>query len=308
MINLRLLTDFLHLVQSRNFSTTAGQRGMAQSSLSRHIAQLEAYVGAPIFDRSIQPVALTPAGERLVPLAQSLLETAEDIRAIGHPDVGAVLGQINLIALSSLAMSFFPGWLSHHDSAATPWRMNLLNTEPLLAANIGGFLRGKADFLLTFGHDSVGDLHALRHHRYIVLGQDRARPVSAPGPDGTPLWSLDRPGTANYCGYTRGSFYQQALQPMLDRRGDRLHLVRDNSLAAVLQSMVRQGHGLSWLPSLLCDPDLASGSLVRAGGPDHDLTAEIRLYRSHNMGRYAREFWSCVSAGQAVVRKELRTA
>lgn len=308
MIKLRILEDFLHLVQSRNFSTTAGQRGMSQSSLSRRIAQLEDWVGASLFDRTIQPVALTEAGGRLVPLAQTLLETASEIHAIGHPEARPGQGEINLIALSSLALSFFPGWLSEHDRESDPWRINLLNTDPLLVNNIGFFLHGRADFLLTFGHDVVGDLHALRHHRYIVLGQDRARPVSAPAPDGRPIWPLEGAGVTNYCGYTRGSFYQQALKPVIDRRGDQLHLVRDNSMAAVLQSMVRQGHGMSWLPSLLADPDLASGRLVRAGGPEFDLVTEIRLYRSHNIGRYAQDFWSRVSAGHTVVRKELRTA
>ena len=280
---------------------------MSQSSLSRHIAQLEAFVGAPLFDRSIQPVALTAAGVRLLPLAQQLLECSGAIHAIGHPESRVACEQIQMIALSSLAMSFFPGWLSRHDSPLQPWRINLLNTEPLLIANIGHFLHGRAEFLLTFGHDEVADLHALRHHRYIVLGRDVAKPVSL-GREGQPIWSLTAPEGANYCGFTEGSFYHQALGQMIARRGLQLHLVRHNSMAAVLHSMVRQGHGMSWLPSMLVDSDLASGALVRAGGPEYDFTTEIRLYRSHNLSRYALGFWSRVSEGYQIQRRELRTA
>lgn len=308
MINTSLLQDFLNLVQSRNFSATARARGMSQSTLSRRIAQLEDYVGAPLFDRTIQPVSLTEAGEKLLPLAHDLTALMAEIHAIGHPDVARVQAECSMIALSTLAMEFFPGWLSGHDRPGTPWRVKLLNTEPLLASNIGNFLAGRSEFLLTFADDRVGDLHALRHHRYIVLGQDRAQPVSRPDPQGAPIWSLDGRGEIKYCAYTRGSFFQQALSPMIERIGPRLVPVRDNSMAAVLFSMVRQGHGMSWLPELQIRAALASGALVRAGGPEFDLISEIRLYRSHNLSRYALDFWSCVSTGAEIRRKELRLA
>lgn len=303
VINAQILEDFLHLAQSRNFSTTALERGMSQSTLSRRIAQLENFVGLPLFDRAIHPVSLTEAGEELLPMAQDMGELLNRIHAIGHVEAHRTSVHCNMIALSTLAMNFFPGWLSGHDTPGTPWRVNLLNTEPLLASNIGNFLRGQADFLLTFAHDRVADLHALRHHRYIVLGHDLARPVSQPGPDGRPLWSLDVDGPVNYCAYTRGSFFQQALGVFLNGLGSRMHYVRDNSMAAVLHSMVRLGHGMSWLPDLQIRDDLAAGTLVPAGGPEFHLETEIRLYRSHNMSRYPRDFWSCVSAGYPIRRK-----
>ena len=308
MINASLLSDFLHLVQSRNFSATARERRMSQSTLSRRIAQLEGFVGQPLFDRSVQPVSLTPAGETLLPLAQDLGELMAEIHAIGHPDSRPQQAQCTMVALSTLAMEFFPGWLSSHDRSDAPWRVNLLNTEPLLINNINNFLRGHSEFLMTFAADHVGDLHALRYHRYIVLGQDRAQPVSAPDAEGHPVWDIDRGEALPYCAYTRGSFFQQALAPHFERLGARLKPVRDNSMAAVLYSMVRQGHGMSWLPELQIREALASGSLVRAGGPEFDLMTEIRLYRSHNLNRYAMNFWNCVSAGCEVRRKDLRLA
>lgn len=308
MINASLLADFLHLVQSRNFSTTARERGMSQSTLSRRIASLEQFVGTPLFDRSIQPVSLTRGGEALLPLAQDMGELMAEIHAIGHPGARAATVHCGMIALSTLAMNFFPGWLSGHDAEGSAWRVNLLNTEPLLASNINNFLSGRSEFLLTFADDRVPDLHALRHHRYIVLGQDRAQPVSIPRADGRPLWSLDAEGAVNYCAYTKGSFFQQALGIHFERLGPKLVPVRDNSMAAVLYSMVRQGHGMSWLPGLQIREDLASGVLVPAGGPDFDLLTEIRLYRSHNMSRYAQDFWTSVSTGHEVRRKELRLA
>lgn len=306
MINADLFVDFLHLAQSRNFTATARERGMSQSTLSRRIAQLESYVGSGLFERAVHPVALTPAGETLLPLAQEMQARMREIHAIGHPVARPLSEHCTMIALSTLAVHFFPGWLSSHDPEGGNWRVNLLNTEPLLADNIGHFLSGRAEFLMTFAEEAVEDLAALSHHRYILLGEDTARPVSAPDPDGRPLWPLAGEAPISYCAYTRGSFYQQALRPLQQPLQARLHRVRDNSLAATLHSMVRQGHGMTWLPSFHIARDLASGALVRAGGPEYDLTTEIRLYRSHNMSRYAQAFWNRVSAGQVIRRRELR--
>ncbi|WP_312527621.1 LysR family transcriptional regulator [Paracoccus sp. (in: a-proteobacteria)] len=307
MINADLFNDFLSLVQSRNFSTTARVRGMSQSTLSRRIAQLESYIGAELFDRAIQPVALTEAGEALLPQAQDILEKMRDIQAIGHPEVRRHHEQCTMVALSTLAINYFPSWLSRLGTTEN-WRVNLLNTEPLFAANVRNFLRGQADFLLTFGLDHVPDLHALRHHSYIVLGTDHGYPVTIPDAQGRPMWSLNGPRPVNYCAYTKGSFYQQALSPIVAELGGALHKVRDNSMAAVLYSMVRQGHGMTWLPNLLIKDDLRSGALVLAGGPEFALEKEIRLYRSHNMNRYAQRFWSQAAEGHKICRRVMRVA
>ena len=307
MINTDLLKDFLHLLQSRSFSTTARERGVSQSTLSRRIATLEAYVGADLFDRGIQPVALSEAGEALLPLAQNILERMEEVHGIGHPEAQSPNQKCHLIALSTLALHFFPGWLEQYD-AEPVWQVDLLNTEPLLAANIRNFLRGQAEFLLTFAVDRVPDLQALRHHRYIVLGHETAVPVTRPDTQGGPLWPLDGEAEIAYCGYTKGSFFQQALAPHFDRLGPRIRKVRDNSMAAVIHGLVRQGHGMCWLPGVMVEDDLQAGSLVRAGGQEFDLETEIRLYRSHNMGRYAQSMWAAVSAGHQICRKAVRMA
>lgn len=306
MVNTELFEDFLHLAQSRNFSTTARERGMSQSTLSRRIAALEGFVGSELFDRTIQPVALSEAGEMLLPLAQDILEKMEEVRAIGHPKARRV-ETCHLIALSTLALHFFPNWLARYETTEA-WQVDLLNTEPLLAANIRNFLRGQAEFLLTFADDRVPDLLALRHHRYIVLGHETAVPVSRPDAAGAPLWSLEGKAEIAYCGYTKGSFFQQALTPCFDRLGSRLRKVRDNSMAAVIHGLVRQGHGMCWLPKIMVEDDLRSGVLVRAGGPDFDLPTEIRLYRSHNMSRYAQSLWNAVSSGHQICRRSVRMA
>jgi DNA-binding transcriptional LysR family regulator len=47
---------------------------MSQPPLSRAIRQMEARLGAPLFERNTQRVVLTPAGQRLLPYARRILQ------------------------------------------------------------------------------------------------------------------------------------------------------------------------------------------------------------------------------------------
>lgn len=61
-LTLRALELFDSAARTRSLVDTAAEMGCAVSSVSRHIAQLEAHLGAALFDHRRRPLALTPAG------------------------------------------------------------------------------------------------------------------------------------------------------------------------------------------------------------------------------------------------------
>ena len=62
-MELNWLEDFLTLSATGNFSRAAETRHVSQPAFSRRIRNLEYWVGAPLVDRSVYPITLTPAGE-----------------------------------------------------------------------------------------------------------------------------------------------------------------------------------------------------------------------------------------------------
>lgn len=64
---------FLAVVEARSFSAAARRLGVSQSTVSRHVASLEAVVGEALFVRSARTVTLTDAGA-------SLAEPAAEVR------------------------------------------------------------------------------------------------------------------------------------------------------------------------------------------------------------------------------------
>lgn len=74
-MELRTVNTFLHIAELHSFSRTARQLGYSQSAVSSQIAQLEAELGTPLFDRVGKTVRLTMRAD-LFRLRRTLLETA----------------------------------------------------------------------------------------------------------------------------------------------------------------------------------------------------------------------------------------
>lgn len=94
MIESRHLQYFLAVAHARNFSRAAENLGISQPPLSRQIKMLENRIGAALFERSSQGVALTPAGVFLADRAPALLNELEDLErdvsAIGAGSAGVL--------------------------------------------------------------------------------------------------------------------------------------------------------------------------------------------------------------------------
>jgi DNA-binding transcriptional LysR family regulator len=72
----RHLRCFLVLAEELHFGRAASRLGLTQPPLSLNIQQLEASVGAQLFDRNSRGVALTAAGQAFWPQARALVEQA----------------------------------------------------------------------------------------------------------------------------------------------------------------------------------------------------------------------------------------
>ncbi|WP_239012419.1 LysR family transcriptional regulator [Streptomyces sioyaensis] len=76
MLHLRY---FVAVAEELNFTAAARRLHMATSPLSQRIKDLERELEQRLFDRDTHRVALTPAGNALLPIARDILETANSI-------------------------------------------------------------------------------------------------------------------------------------------------------------------------------------------------------------------------------------
>jgi DNA-binding transcriptional LysR family regulator len=75
-VELRELRYFVAVAEELNFSRAAERLGIAQSPLSKAIAQLESRLGVRLLERTTRQVTLTPAGATLLDQARHVLDAA----------------------------------------------------------------------------------------------------------------------------------------------------------------------------------------------------------------------------------------
>lgn len=76
--HLRHLSIFALVVTCGSFTGAAQRLGTGKSSVSRHISELERYVGAKLLNRSTRALSLTEAGRLIYPDCARLLEAATE--------------------------------------------------------------------------------------------------------------------------------------------------------------------------------------------------------------------------------------
>ncbi|MBL8926225.1 MAG: LysR family transcriptional regulator [Pseudonocardia sp.] len=87
-MEIRWLEAFVAVAEELHFGRAAARLRLAQSPLSQTIRKLERELGVTLFDRSTRSVALTPAGQALLPHAHRVFEELE----LGRQATGAASG------------------------------------------------------------------------------------------------------------------------------------------------------------------------------------------------------------------------
>ncbi|MDI3389200.1 LysR substrate-binding domain-containing protein [Streptomyces sp. B-S-A8] len=115
-MQLQQLQYFVAVAETRHFTRAAEQVHVAQPSLSQQIRSLERELGAELFSRARGNIALTDAGETLLPLARRILADADTARQEVQELGRLERGRVRLGATPSLCTGLLPDVLrAFHD-------------------------------------------------------------------------------------------------------------------------------------------------------------------------------------------------
>ena len=107
-IELRQLRYFVAVAEERHFGRAALRLHMTQPPLSQAIQALEANLGTSLFARTKRSVALTPAGQALLPEAQRLLQQAATLPDLVRRAASGESGLLTLSFVSTADYSILP--------------------------------------------------------------------------------------------------------------------------------------------------------------------------------------------------------
>jgi LysR family transcriptional regulator, hypochlorite-specific transcription factor HypT len=279
------LEDFLALSASGNFRLTALQRNVSQPAFSRRIQALEAWIEAPLLDRSCHPSQLTAAGRLFLPVAQEIVDIAEAAKAAVQTQITQEKEKIRFSTLSTIAQIFMPVWLKRLQPFIDAGQF-VVNTEYVgFSSHFSALEHNDVDFFIGYMDPKIALQHDESMFASLLLGKESLIPVCSPQENGRPRWWLPKEQAEPIS--CLHSFPENSPWPIkfhMDTRYGNLDFksVYDSSTGTSLKAMAIEGFGMAWLPHTLVVNELQTGQLVRAADPKDDILVDIRIFRSLN--------------------------
>lgn len=105
------LKYLLAVAKHRNFSKAAKELKVTQPTLSMQIRNLEDELGVRIFDRSVNPMRITPVGHKIIEQARVILHENEKIIELVRHEKGMVAGEFRLGIIPTVIGTLLPLFL-----------------------------------------------------------------------------------------------------------------------------------------------------------------------------------------------------
>jgi LysR family transcriptional regulator, hypochlorite-specific transcription factor HypT len=279
------LEDFLVLSALGNFRLAALQRNVSQPAFSRRIQALEAWIDAPLIDRSCHPSQLTAAGRLFLPVAQEIVDIATAGKAAVRTQMTQDKEKIRFSTLSTIAQIFMPVWLKNLQPFIDADQF-VVNTEYVgFSSHFSALEHNHVDFFIGYLDPRIALRQDESTFNSLLLGKESLVPVCSPNKNGHPRWWLPGKQVGPIsCLHTFPDNSPWPIKFHMDTKYGDLDFksVYDSSTGTTLKAMAIEGFGIAWLPRTLVVNELEAGQLVRAAETKDDILVDIRIFRSRN--------------------------
>ncbi|KQV33826.1 LysR substrate-binding domain-containing protein [Massilia sp. Root335] len=242
-LDLVSLSLFSQVVRSGSISKGALLANLAVGAASKRISDLEAAVGAALFERHSRGITPTAAGLALARHAQRILGDVNLLAAELHDHASGIVGVARLWANTSAITQFLPADIAAFAKATPAIRIELaeLNSGEIVL----GVLEGRADIGIFADRTPALGLHLMpyREDRLVLVvpaGHPLAKRRSLRFEEATDF---------DVVSLSQGTSLAQRLQAETEAMGRRLRVrIQVRSFDAMCQ-MVAAGLGVAVLPA-----------------------------------------------------------
>lgn len=275
-MNPTALEYFVKIADAGSISRTAIELGIEQSTMTRHIAKLEADLGVRLFHRSGRGVVLTDAGALLLSRARTVVDALESTRklAVSLADQGP--SQLVIAAQPTIAQCSFAAISQAMRQRFPATRLLLLET--LGHQIINHLVEGKIDVALLYvpNQASVVDFDILLNEPlYFVTSSIQARLGETIEVRSMLQHSLIVPSTPH------------GVRELVESLATDAGMVMKSSLAcdgsnALTKQLVGAGLGCAVMPLATVAEEVARGQLQAARLVQPDVVRSIALATARN--------------------------
>lgn len=233
-----------------NVSATAERLYTSQPGISKQIRLLEDELGVQIFARSGKHLtAITPAGERIIAIAQDVLRQAKNIRAIGQEYSNENAGTLSMATTHTQARYALPPVIEGFVRAYPQVSMQMHQGTPMQIAEFAA--KGQVDFAIaTEALELFSDLVMLPCYRWtrsIIV--PKGHPLAA-----NPQPTLEEVAEFPLITYVFGFTGRSQLDAAFAARSLEPRVAFTATDADVIKTYVRLGLGVGIIASMAIDP------------------------------------------------------
>ena len=290
-MQLKWLEDFQTLAETRSFTRAAELCHVTQPAFGRRIKALEAWVGAPLVQRTSGPVSLTQAGENFLEMALQSLAGLQSAREEVRQASGAQQRAVTLATGATLARTRLADWLVRLTPLLRQGEMRI-TTRPHTEV-VQMLEQHEADFAMVCQHPVLTLRLDARRFTHLTLAPDRLVPVSRATVQARPAHAFaDKP--VPYLAYAHSMALGRLVEDHLSQNpaAPRLQRRLVCGSADALHDYVLKGVGIAWLPWSLIQADCRAGRLVVLGDKRDEIGYDVRLYRAkRRLSPLAEQVW-----------------
>ena len=155
--NWALVPSFLAAHSLGSLMGAARQLGISQPTVGRHIAQLEAQLGAPLFERTPRGLVATAAAHRLAESAKAMETGAQSLVRGAQQSQTALSGSVRISASQPVACVLLPPVLARLRHEMPAVQIGLVSSNAL-----SDLMRREADIAVRMVKPTQGSLVARR--------------------------------------------------------------------------------------------------------------------------------------------------
>ena len=274
-MDIKWIEDFLHLVETKNFSLAAEKRCVTQSAYSRRIRALETWIGVELFDRRSIPIKVTEQGQKFLPYAEKVLADINQIHAKFRPHSNPSKNEIRIITQHSLMLHFMPEFFMDFDFKNT--KINVTSNLNSFESYFEDITTGSSDLFISY---EVPEIHkklaAVPHIKSIVVGMENIVPVVSITSKDEFNWETSMP--IPHLTLNSRAFITAIVRDKLQEHYKKLNTVYEANLSESLLQMAKQGKGVAWLPYCVCKSEIDAGNIAILDGPDLIVPSNIIAY------------------------------
>jgi len=267
-MDLRQLEIIRAIADTGSFTAAGEKLHVSQSAISRQILLLEEELGEPVFHRIGRRIRITPAGESLLQLSHRVFRDLQETVSTISDKRESLSGTMRLVGGMTVCLYVFPALLA--EVRRVHPHLDMKVTVGSAERSIAMLRSGAGDLgMITLPVEATDLVSVPVLEEELLLITYPAHPL-AKKKTITPA-DLDK---QDFVIFETGSITRRLVESFFAREGVEAEIIMETENVEIIKAMVRNGLGISIIPSQAAASDIRTGQLFCSRIAGHSLVRQ----------------------------------